>query len=315
MTKVSGTARLPVADMARQNLRSIFPNATEEQLAALRDGRPVPPSVGWQPPAEGMSPITIARLMEDIRQRCRDKSVNASVSCVLVFGDKRRLRMARTAVNQFLEQSYEDKELVIVNATDVDVINREHKFPLKEKKVEPASIAALRNRGVGYCTGAWIMPCWDDDDQREPWLLTYMMSFASKQLRPLALRSQIRVHLAQGTVYVHENYRGIPNTMLIPREQEEFKSFTEEPYEDQELWKHYADQAIVIGNTEMPYLASSIAVYHSYNLTPAQIFMSGRIGDDWKGKWEVLPACGQRVKQVMAARGLTTVPAEKLKTA
>jgi hypothetical protein len=278
--RLSGSTRIPVAEMARASLDKIFPHLSPEQVAAIREGRPVPPSPDWRPPG---IPAPIEHLLAFGRGR---PSGLPLVSAILVFGDQgraeRRVTLARRAVNQFVRQVYPNKQLVVANATDQAVTNRPHPA-VKEIQVKPGPLGSLRNQALSAADGDWVMPFWDDDDVYDPFLVDYLMRQAAPG-HAVAANTQARVHIYKMTAYLHYEEGGIANTMIVPRSD---AVFSEEWQwgEDETFWKLFWQHKAVIADTRAyPLNLLKVCAYHRYNASPEVMFMVNHAAPEHAGR-------------------------------
>lgn len=314
--RISGSTRIPVGDMAKANIREIFPHVTEAQARALREGTPIPPSEGWAPPPPQVvsvptSSAELRRLHHFVaRLMLEGFDDHRKVSCILAFGMKQRINMAKTAVNQFVAQSYPNKQLVIVNNTEQRVTTHDHP-DITEIDVNlgsNATIGALRNAGLDACTGDYIKPCWDDDDHFDPHLLAYQMWMNNQENLAVLLSRQIRVHVWKSIAYIHKQDEGIPNTMIVPKSPARFDAAVRYG-EDTLFWmQHWANRTKVINNNIFPFDTLNIAVHHDNNLTPFESFMVDHSTSDHVNRWQMRPEHAEHVRSVMLLRGLTANP-------
>jgi len=245
-------------------LEKLFPNATKEQIHALVTGQSLPS-------AESVK-----------KSRGGDCYMVPKVSCVMVFTDPKRLRMARQAVEQFIRQTYADKELIIVNTVDdVSVLTRTHpeiyEIHLQPSSEEENTIGFLRNFGIKQSRGSWIK-MWDDDDIYDPFLLSYMMGCRNGGEQPYALASQMRIDIVRSVGFIHNEPNGIPGTVLFPKSLASKANYQLYPHTNRhsalECWNnHFSKSASVIANYLFPCNCVQIAVYHGYNLSSLEDFM------------------------------------------
>ena len=94
------------------------------------------------------------------------------VSCVMVTAD--RPLLVQRAIHCYLQQDYENKELVVLDNGQESIANSLSVVPeseLQYKKVERTPdliLGDLRNAALGMATGDYIIPQWDDDDWYHP---------------------------------------------------------------------------------------------------------------------------------------------------
>lgn len=315
--KASGRAVIPVGDLAKADLPRLFPHLTPQQVIAIREGKPVPPSPDWQPPI--VAKDYHARLLDWFARCDHDYG---TVLCVLVFGIRERIKLARKAVNQFIAQRYPNKKLVIVNGTDLPVVTNSHAL-IHELKVEPhLTVAEMRNIGIDSQPSTWIKPNWDDDDAYDPYLLSYMMNFSKCDDTGdgpcIALANQLRVDITTGTAFIHSNPAGIPNTMIVPRNTVTAVPFPSDADDLEYLTKKTAatkQPVTVIYNNTFPLNCLSTSIYHGNNFMPADMHMGEYAGGgEHAGRWYLGQAESEQLRNVLGTFGfsikVSEVPAE-----
>ncbi len=279
------SVRIPVKDMALEALDHILPQCTPEQIAALRAGLPVPPSPDWTGGAPGL-PL---------------------VSGVLVFSAVARLKLARRAVNQFVRQDYQRKQLVVVNNTALDVTNVSHPEILEIRVEGRRTLGNLRNYGLDHAQGDWVIPCWDDDDFHHPLRLAFQMAHRDT-VRASLLKCQLRVDLGTGAAYLEQEPLGIPNTMLVPRSTE--KRFQDlDSLEDSTFcMQHYHGKILVVDNSRFPADVMSVAVYHNHNVLTRAQFMGAFADPERRGIWELDQDEMDFLYNLLKSAGVETTP-------
>ena len=142
------------------------------------------------------------------------------VTGLLCLSDRRRINMARSAVNSFCQQHYQSKELVIVNATDKQILSRGSLVPgLREYQVDPACydhLVALRNKALDEARGDWVI-LWDDDDHSHAHRIAYQMAHR-REGHCVLLTHQVRIDVRNDVICVIERPQGHASTILFPRE-------------------------------------------------------------------------------------------------
>lgn len=112
--------------------------------------------------------------MTDLSTDSYDKGMKGShkkVSCLMVTANRKNL--ARRAVNCFTNQSYPNKELVIIDDGDEDYSDILTDIPPEEikyvrlKKEPDFVLGKLRNRSLDEANGDYLVQ-WDDDDWYHP---------------------------------------------------------------------------------------------------------------------------------------------------
>lgn len=93
------------------------------------------------------------------------------IHCIMITGkNKCRLELARKSVQNFKEQSYPNKYMLILNHGDTPVLTTPD-LNIKEvvfKKEKGMSLGYLRNVALSYIPEGHIWTTWDDDDYRNP---------------------------------------------------------------------------------------------------------------------------------------------------
>jgi glycosyltransferase involved in cell wall biosynthesis len=136
-------------------------------------------------------------VMEDIK-----------VKALMITGkDKAHLRLALSSVKSFLSQTYQNKELIIINDgyyTVKDHIDDdriiEYKLPIDPNR----TLGELRNISLDKVdTGEyWVQ--WDDDDwHREDFIEWFMTKMVAEGIDVAAMNSQVRHCFEYNNSYVH----------------------------------------------------------------------------------------------------------------
>jgi hypothetical protein len=267
--RISGTARLPLAALARRHAADLFPHLTPAQLASLRDGTPMPSDLDQAEPADSGQPETVSCVLLASRLHART----------------REPQLARAALRAFVSQTYPRKELVIVNTTGVPVVT-DPRLDVAEIHAPPelrGRVGLLRNLGLDRASGSWVRPCWDDDDYYNPNLLSYQMA-CRRPGKALLLGSQVRVDPAGGIAFHFRPEQGVVNTMLVPSTVRRFEDMPD--CEDDVFWSDWFDRTVVAPNYEFPENIYSVAVWHGSNLLDREVFMDRHVPGEvagWQG--------------------------------
>lgn len=309
---ISGGAKIPIREMALASLEHLFPHLTAEQIACLREGRPVPPSPDYVDPdvvqlvAEPEKPADwVAARVITLFDATINLAATPTVTAILVVSNPEHTRRARKAVAQFVAQKYPHKQLVIVNATGGPITTIPH-AKIKEL-VYPddrgLTVGEMRNYGIENANGDLLYPHWDDDDVYDPYLLAYMMA-GFVPGKAVALTTQLRIDLETGNACLHTELDGIPNTMIVP-------NHGYKPYElktggeDATFWAHHwSTRAVVLDNRAWPVASLKICVHDRVNVLPRAAFMVAHSDSTKSGQWELPEVEILHMQSTMAAFGI-----------
>jgi len=160
-----------------------------------RGGPPLPPPPPPLPPPRLASPL---------------------VTGLLVVADPPQQRLARLAAQAFLAQTYQARQLLLVNGTDAPVFAGGAPPGVEEVHVAPVlPPSAMHNHGLDLARGDWILPL-SCDEYLRPDRLAYQMAHRRDGV-PCVLRCQIRVNLLTSTAFYHEPEPAVAATLLHPR--------------------------------------------------------------------------------------------------
>lgn len=142
------------------------------------------------------------------------------VAAVLTLSDPRLLAMAKKATTLFLHQTYDNKRLIIANASGVKVVTNPH--PYIEEVALPVNPEATRS-GLLHAVAAnlgqaeWLLS-WDADTASHAHRITFQMAHRREGHGSL-LTHQTRYDHTRRTICVKHQPNGEPSTMLFPREE------------------------------------------------------------------------------------------------
>lgn len=288
----------------RISLRSFFPKATPEQLDALVRGQPVPPSVDWKPGIAAPVQVNDPKVDFDVEPPL--------VSMILVFGEPRRERMARKCINRFLLQTYQNKELVIVNTSGVKLTNKEHPA-VRERMLPDAglTIGEMRNVGLDEARGQWVTML-DDDDLPSFHLLSYLVAHCEPG-KALALAYQLRVSVVNANGFLLFNEAGVPSTLFYQPTPETRYAATDSG-DTLAFWtEHFSMQTKVLSNNVPPASCMSLAVHQGHNVTPVEEFMRDYAAVSHHGRLDVRPEEREHITNMLKLTGMDVqkIPQDK----
>jgi hypothetical protein len=226
------------------------------------------------------------------------------VTAIMAFGDRRRIAMARGAVAMFRQQTYRPVQLVIANASGVPVLDRPVPW-IRELAVEGGrvSVGALRNAALDVAAGDWCLH-WDDDDIHDDGYIAARVAMRREGQASL-LTNQVRFNFIESSACMCFRPDGIPATIFYPRTAARFAQA--DRGETEAFWiDHWVYRTDVVSNHRFAANCLSVAVYHGLNLTPAEEFMLGNHGPAHRGQWHLQAAEADRVRALLASRGIGT---------
>lgn len=216
------------------------------------------------------------------------------VSCVMITGkDAKHEELARKAIVSFQQQTYPNKELVIINDGDYAL----YRYPqeparnvreircIKGEEEPKLTLGALRNLGLKHSEGEWICQ-WDDDDWSHPHRISMMMA-VRREGHCVLLRRQIRYSSFRNTAYVCDCEPGHAGTILHPAQVEH--PYPEQPLsEDAVFWvDNWGDNRIVLDNNSGRYPGPALYLrfFHGNNSWDEQHVMRNYVGKGnlWAG--------------------------------
>lgn len=221
------------------------------------------------------------------------------VSCLMPFGDPRRIKLAGKAIQHFVNQIYAPKQLVIANSSGTRLLSKPHpairEIDLGKRRF---AVGELRTEALRKSNGNWIA-LWDDDDYYGPYYLVYHA--ANRRLGYSSLlTSQVRFNYRTGTAYMHHKPDGIYSTIFCPKTEAEFPAADQGDVEG--FWiEHWAMRTHVVRNDLYPADCLSLAVHHGLNLTPAEQFMEFHDGPAHTGIWELGDNEARLVRNVLVS--------------
>lgn len=129
-----------------------------------------------------------------------------------------RYPMARVAVKCFFDQTWPNKELVIINHGSENVLDQPDQR-VKEVRVvrtENDTLGDLRNWSIEAATGDWCIQ-WDDDDWHHPNRMASQMAMA-KPDHVVSLQWQVRYSMTDNCAFYDRMTSGQQMTVLFERQ-------------------------------------------------------------------------------------------------
>lgn len=179
------------------------------------------------------------------------------VTAVMVTGKSPERRpLAINAIRQFERQTYQNKELLIVNTGEKICPPRRSVKEIKLTQGE-LTLGDLRNIALEHAKGDWIMQ-WDDDDYHAPGRMAYQVRNRVGR-RAQLLTHQVRLDLSTGHAFCHYEPVGIAGTILHPRSGARYLSLAKS--EDSHFLKHFD----IDRNQNYTSQAIYVRMYHGKN--------------------------------------------------
>lgn len=211
------------------------------------------------------------------------------VSALMVTGMAGRLHMARQAVKCFLDQSYPNKELVIVNDGDYLVLppelaGRHDILELRIPRTFATTLGDLRNLAMANAKGDWMIQ-WDDDDWYAPDRIHHQMLDCHLGI-PSLLNYQVRYSFPNNSAFEIKwdgKIAGIPGTICFPKTGVTYRN--EHRHEDSHFILDAFPETNVIDNTYAP--ALYVRFYHGANTWDHRHVMREYSEPKNKDRWDV----------------------------
>lgn len=126
------------------------------------------------------------------------------VSALMLTGKcPERYALARVAIESFHDQSWDNRELVIINHGDESLANGDPR--IREIRIDrPAdmTLGDMRNLSLDLAQGDYVLQ-WDDDDWHHPKRMETMMEWRDRG-QVIAIRWQVRINLRTRSAYYNK---------------------------------------------------------------------------------------------------------------
>lgn len=232
------------------------------------------------------------------------------VSAVMVTGKSRdRYRLASLAMEDFLRQTYQPRELLIINDGPVQLLDDPSRLDndrgtllrenpaaacaaIREPRLNPStgrervSLGELRNMGLDMAAGEFVCQ-WDDDDHHHPLRLEQQMTALLTHGKEICcLTHQIRYGIPNDAAFVAHLPIGIPGTVLHKKTARRYPKLGK--HEDSHFFKAYEPhERLLISNgpDTFPGPALYVRTYSTLN-TFGPLHIMGR-AKDWQNHWRL----------------------------
>jgi hypothetical protein len=182
------------------------------------------------------------------------------VTAVMITGmHPARYVLAKVAVDCFKRQTYQNKELLIVNHGPESLFQDDTRIrEIRVHRKGLQTVGDLRNIGLRHAEGRYII-CWDDDDWHHPWRIHFQMIHQTGDAAVL-LENRIHYSFVNGSAAYCRIKEGGLSTILHPANVD-FRYPSLIRGSDVIFARHFS-QRVVINNDPELY----IRFYHGLNL-------------------------------------------------
>jgi len=149
---------------------------------------------------------------------------NKKASAIMLT--KNRIELAKTAIESFLSQTYENKELIIVNSGSIHYMKEIERFIDFQKTdcihhvfficKNTTTIGELRNVGLEYANGDYITT-WDDDDFYSKTRIESQVYWIEKEKADFVMFKNFIVKIKDKQRSVVSNENGLEPSVLFKR--------------------------------------------------------------------------------------------------
>ncbi|MFT4587359.1 MAG: glycosyltransferase involved in cell wall biosynthesis [Candidatus Binatia bacterium] len=139
------------------------------------------------------------------------------VSSLMLTGkSSERYALARVAVDCWRAQSWENRELVIVNHGGTPLANGDPRIrEMMIERPEGMTLGEMRNLSLEHATGEYVVQ-WDDDDWHHPKRIETLMEFRDRG-EVVTLGWQVRINIQSRAAYYSRRDGGQHNAILHRR--------------------------------------------------------------------------------------------------
>lgn len=191
------------------------------------------------------------------------------VSAIMITGkDRYHERFARKSVENFHQQTYQNKSLLIVNDGEYSLKDLEcsivRELRLKDKK----HLTQLRNIGLEMANTDFVIQ-WDDDDWRVPELIEKQLVLLLKSGKKACfLKTQLRYSFLHNSAYVFSWVTGVWGTILHKKNDTRYPYPPAKGQKDSDVAFAQKFDAVVLDNLPWYY----IRFFHGHNAWGAEHF-------------------------------------------
>jgi glycosyltransferase involved in cell wall biosynthesis len=217
------------------------------------------------------------------------------VTAVMITGKTpSRARFAKAAVRCFLEQTYKQKELLIINDGNAPLnVNERHVNEVMVPFDPQRTLGELRNFAFEKGNGDLLLQ-WDDDDWHHPNRMAEQVS----NWRPgtaLLLREQIRYSFVHHSAFVLTNVTGIKGTILHDRNcKHRYPPMRQG--EDGVFWAGFANKIIM--HSQIPLY---IRFFHGFNTCTEKNIMGAFATRPKHRHWDLPDTSRKMLESVLSA--------------
>lgn len=202
------------------------------------------------------------------------------VSALMITGlGGSRINLAKLSLECFEAQTWEDKELIIINHGSTPISNGQK--GVREffvSKESGTTLGDLRNISLEKASGEYVIQ-WDDDDYHHPAQITEMMRHRSKA-EVVLLSCQIRASLERGSAY-YRSVEGGQHMAFLHRREIPYRYPSFERREDTVFLNQFNSRYVIQNEPgSLPGPELYIRFFHGENVWDEQHIMEHLAGRD-----------------------------------
>lgn len=185
------------------------------------------------------------------------------IYAVMITGkDSFHKLLAMNSIKSFLNQTYPNKHLIIVNDGDYSLAHINPELITEIKLENKQVLGKLRNIGLRYIPENGVYLQWDDDDWHHPKLMEEQYkSMISSEAQLCLLQNQVQYAFKINSSWVKKNNTGIMGTIMC-RKKNNIKYPIISKSEDDYFLRKYAKYPKAVFNNPAHYYLRFI---HGYN--------------------------------------------------
>lgn len=226
------------------------------------------------------------------------------VSCLMLTGKcPERYPLARVAIKCFLDQTWQNKELVIINHGKTPLATGDPRIiEVMTEKGPGVALGDLRNMSLDNAHGTWCAQ-WDDDDWSHPTRLAQQMKHANQHTLVTYLW-QVRLNLVDDSAF-YDMMAGGQHMSILFYHQVPYRYLPLECREDTEFLKNFSSVYAIDNSILNPFVdpMQYVRTYHGRNVWTAKHIMEGSdtLNVDHAGELRLTDYHADKVREIISA--------------